>query len=129
MKRAYESPKAYVEVFTPNEYIAACGDSGKTYKFECNAKGGLLYYYPKGDGNIDGNYTGRGRASYIGSYHPCSEKHLASSTDGFYDGFIDYNYNNRMDRGEGVIVWRGKDGRNGHATKNLNMDEWEIAKS
>ena len=37
MKRRYERPSAYIEEFTPNEYVAACGDHGKVYKFECNA--------------------------------------------------------------------------------------------
>lgn len=27
MKRRYERPSAYIEEFTPNEYVAACGDS------------------------------------------------------------------------------------------------------
>ena len=129
MKRIYESPKAYVEMFTPNEYVAACGDSGKVYYFECNAPAGTLYYYRNDDGAIDGVYTGNGRARELGSYHPCTAKHEASSTSGFYDGFVDYNWNGKHDDGEGVIVWRGENGRNGHATKNLNMDSWETAKS
>ena len=37
MKRRYERPSAYIEEFTPNEYVAACGDRNKVYKFECNA--------------------------------------------------------------------------------------------
>ena len=129
MKKIYESPKAYVEMFTPNEYVAACGDSGKVYKFTCDAREGTLYYYPNSDGAIDGNYTGSGEATRLGSYHPCDATHDASSTSGFYDGFVDYNRNKRNDSGEGVIVWRGESGRNGHATKNLDMDSWETAKS
>ena len=31
MKRRYERPSAYIEEFTPNEYVAACGDSGTVY--------------------------------------------------------------------------------------------------
>ena len=46
MKRRYERPSAYIEEFTPNEYVAAC-ESGMVYKFECNAPAGDLYYYPK----------------------------------------------------------------------------------
>ena len=129
MKRIYESPKAYVEMFTPNEYVAACGDSGKVYKFVCNAPAGTLYYYPNSDGNIDGKYDDGWNRERLGNYHPCSETHEASSTDSFYDGFVDYNHNKRHDDGEGVIVWRGPKGNNGHATKDLNMDSWETAKS
>lgn len=112
-----------------NEYVAACGDSGKVYKFECNADAGLLYYYPNGDGTIDGNYTGNKRAEMVGIYHPCGEKHEASTKNVFYDGFVDYNLNGKYNEGEGVIVWLGPKNDNGHATKNLNMEEWETSKS
>lgn len=37
MKKEYVRPVIVGERFAPNEYIAACGDSGKVYKFECNA--------------------------------------------------------------------------------------------
>lgn len=47
----------------------------------------------------------------------------------FYDGFIDYDGNGIQDPNEGVIVWRGPWGMNGHATKDLNMSSWETAKS
>ena len=131
MKRIYESPKAYVEMFTPNEYVAACGDSGKVYYFECDAPAGTLYYYNDSDGTIDGNYTGSGRAGRLGNYHPCSAKHEASNTGDFYDGFVDRNRNQKQDPGEGVIVWIERRGwsYSGHATTNLNMSSWETAKS
>ena len=129
MKKIYESPKAYVEMFTPNEYVAACGDSGKVYKFTCDAREGTLYYYKNSDGTIDGVYTGSGKARALGSYHPCEITHEASSTDSFYDGFVDRNRNGRCDSGEAVIVWRGPYNNNGHATANLNMSSWETAKS
>ena len=99
MKRIYESPKAYVEMFTPNEYVAACGDSGKVYKFVCDAPRGTLYYYPNSDGTIDGNYTGNGKKIFLGSYHHCEITHEASSTDSFYDGFVDRNGNGSCDSG------------------------------
>ena len=102
------------------------------YKFECNAPRGWLYYYSSYDGKVDGLYTGKGQAKPLGFYHPCSKKHEASTTDAFYDGFVDYNGNGKPDwNDEGVIVWL--EPRmwmpNGHATKNLNMNEWETAKS
>lgn len=129
MKRAYVRPTMVGERFVANEYVAACGDSGTVYKFTCDAPGGELYYYPKSDGKIDGVYTGDGRARWIGSYHPCTAEHVASATDGFYDGFVDRNRNGIQDEGEGVIVWRGRSGRNGHATTNLDMSKWETEKS
>lgn len=128
-KRIWTKPQAVVEQFMANEYVAACGDSGKVYYFECTAKAGNLYYYREGDGTIDGVYTGTGRARLLGSYHPCSAKHEAESTNPFYDGFVDYNRNERCDKGEEVIVWRGPRNDNGHATAELDMSSWETAKS
>ena len=129
-KQKWVRPQAVVQEFVANEYVAACGDSGKVYNFECNAPGGFLYYYPNGDGTIDGKYTGNGNARLIvGLYHPCGTKHEAQVTNDFYDGFVDYNYNGKYDDGEGVIVWRGPNNNNGHATKNLDMSSWETAKS
>lgn len=128
-KQKWVRPQAIVQEFVANEYVAACGDSGKVYKFTCDAPAGALYYYPKSDGTIDGKYTGNGNAWRIGSYKPCSATHEASSTNPFYDGFVDYNKNGEHDDGEGVIVWRGKYGGNGHATTNLDMDSWETVKS
>lgn len=132
MKRAYVRPTMVGERFVANEYVAACGESGTMFKFECNAPRGRLYYYPSSDGKVDGSYTGEGRAKLLGSYYPCSKKHEASTTDAFYDGFVDYNSNGRPDwDDEGVIVWLEPRWWtvNGHATKNLNMNEWEKAKS
>lgn len=120
MKRRYERPSAYIEEFTPNEYVAACGDNNEVYKFECDAPRGWLYYYPKE--KKDG-------FKLLGSYHPCQAKHEASTKDAFYDGFVDYNYNRREDKGEAVKVWRGPKQNNGHATTKLNMDTWATAKS
>lgn len=123
-KKEWVRPRAVVQEFVPNEYIAACGDSGTVYNFECDASGGTLYYYPKGDGKIDGIYNGDERAIELGSYHPCGATHEADSTSGFYDGYVQTRRKKIP-----VIVWRGRYGRNGHATTNLDMSTWETAKS
>ena len=135
-KKIWTAPKAEVEQFMANEYVAACGDSGVVYKFNCNAAGGSLYYYPNSDGVIDGVYKSGGKASYVGIYTPCGEKHDAESTADFYDGFVDRNGNGKCDSGEEVIVWLewgnsffGPMIRDGHATAILNKNEWETAKS
>lgn len=127
MRKEWMEPVIEVQEFVANEYVASCGDNGKVYNFECDAPGGLLYYYPKSDGKIDGNYNGSGSARYLGIYHPCKAKHEASATSDFYDGFIDYDGDGIPD--QGVIVWRGPKNNNGHATINLNMSSWETAKS
>ena len=85
MRKEWMEPVIKVQEFVANEYVAAC-ESGKVYKFECNAPAGDLYYYPKSDGKIDGTYNGSGRARPLGSYHPCGTKHDASATSDFYDG-------------------------------------------
>lgn len=128
MRKEWMEPVIEVQEFVANEYVAAC-ESEVVYKFECNAPKGLLYYYPEGDGQIDGKYEGRERPRYIGNYHPCRAKHEASVRDAFYDGFIDYDKNGKQDSGEGVIVWRGTGNINGHATTELNMNSWTTAKS
>ena len=135
MRKEWVRPLTTVEQFVPNEYCSTCGDQNKVYKFKCDAPAGTLYYYPESDGKIDGNYNGSGSAERMGSYHPCGATHDAPTTGDFYDGFVDRNRNGRQDDGEGVIVWRhlewGWTGlyMNGHATKDLNMDTWETAKS
>lgn len=139
-------------VFAANEFIAACGDSGVTYKFNCDAPSGQLFYYPNlnvkdypsNNGspesplNWNTEQWDKQNATELGYfYHPCNEKHEASTAEGFYWGFTDwYNgiitesgRNNKHDAGETVIVWRGPNGNNGHATTNLNMSTWETARS
>ena len=132
MKRAYVRPTMVGERFVANEYVAACGEENKVYKFNCDAPGGTLYYYPSSDGTIDGKYTGTDRAIRLGGYRPCDAKHEASTTGDFCDGFVDYNNNRIPDDGEGVIVWIEKKKWpfvDWHATTNLNMNSWETAKS
>ena len=128
--RNWEKPMVVVDTFAANEFVSSCGDKGTIYNFECNAPAGRLYYYKNSDGKIDGKHDPYDNSrDYLGSYHPCGKKHKASKTDGFYDGFVDYNKNGIQDKGEGVIVWRGPHGDNGHATKVLDMNDWETAKS
>ena len=78
MKRRYERPNAYIEEFTPNEYVAACGDHGKVYKFECNAgeknKRYNVYYF---DEKGRQQYLAKGGFMWGNYYHPCKETHEA----------------------------------------------------
>lgn len=130
-KKVWVRPVTEVQQFEANEYVAACGDGGVWYNFECNAPGGTLYYYPDKsvDKTIDGEYTGTGEAVRLGSYSPCEAKHEASATDDFYDGYIVNSSFWGGSTTRKVIVWRGENGRNGHATAELDMDAWEISKS
>lgn len=132
MKKAWTRPLTTVQQFDANEAISACGDSGVVYKFECNAPGGDVYYYPDSDGILDGTYTGSGYARYLGGYHPCNKKHEAEGTANLYDGFVDRNGNGICDNdNEKAIIWieRGFLFDNWHATANLDINTWETAKS
>ena len=138
MKRRYERPSAYIEEFTPNEYVAACGESGKVYNFQCNA--GSHDYY----GNVyletnkkaglqtqGGLERVNGKPKFYSAdkhltnrYHACDTTHKANSKDEFRDG-----YYLRGDTFLNVIVWRGENGNNVHCTTNLNQETWGTAKS
>lgn len=152
-KMIWEKPQMNEVAFAANEYVAACGDSGRTYKFECTAPAGIifgrpLYYYA--NQRVDEKSTVPttwGTKTYLGSYTPCSSEgsdqgtHIAESTDEFYWGFVDYDLNSAHDTTgssaydpiETVIVWIERDTsgsiENAHATTALDMDLWETAKS
>ena len=150
-KRIWSKPEMNEFAFAANEYVAACGDQNSVFKFVCDAVGGWLYYYKNWTVKVENGVTNKPESfpggpvsdregnqeagtkrlnSIFGSYNPCGATHEASVTDDFYWGFVDYN-NNLMNDGddETVIVWRGENGDNGHATKNLDMATWETAKS
>lgn len=60
MKKIYESPKAYVEMFTPNEYMAACYNY--TAELYCAIPGRFMNYVNDGEdiqkGPLDGHDHG-----------------------------------------------------------------------
>lgn len=133
MARSYRKPMMNVEKFVANEYVAACGDENKVYKFKCDAGGGI-----KGDvWTDDGTNLTPGHEYY---YHACSKTHDASTEDDFiYGYFYENGGNDKKTRwipfvGESeyprtrVIIWT-EGGTNVHCTTNLNMDSWVIAKS
>lgn len=142
MKKRYERPSAYIEEFTPNEYVAACGESGTIYKFQCTAGGGKKGDLTDVTGTI--NYTDGGRHKELGtkrytSYHACNAEHSASSSDTFVRGRYYHNGGDDNLRGkyEDVYIWfepLGEDWFGNkrydiHATTNLSMDTWGRAKS
>lgn len=132
-KKMYIKPVLESETFVPQNYIAACGDTEYgDYLFECNAPRGNLYYFRgKTPSGPMPSYGTKGKE--LGGYGPCSEKHRASTQDEFYWGYVDYNDNGKMNMGEEVIVWLERGWLGGikdyHATKELDQDSWEHAKS
>lgn len=139
-KRAYIKPILESETFVPQNYIAACGDSGVTYYFQCNA--GEPYKYWE-DGFFGGHWetddhpyqvvARDGRTWY--NYGPCNNTHTANSSDEFIDGYID-NMHTSINENISVKIWIekvpgiwGGVRDNIHCTTNLNMDSWQTVKS
>lgn len=127
MKRAYVRPTMVGERFVANEYVAACGDKGKVYKFKCDAGGGKsgnVYLETNGRPGFQEGFLGIGGDRYLSGYHACGITHDADTSDAFLDGY--YVRNGSV---TAVKVWRGENGDNTYCTTNLNMSEWETAKS
>lgn len=131
MKRAYVRPTMVGERFVANEYVAACGDKGKVYKFECNAgdRWGGYSVYLNGDDEVAGTDDdifwcgGRNAVRGARTYTRCGATHQAADNNDFHKGYITRGWSK-----EDVIVWTDK-GTNTHCTKNLDMSEWETTKS
>ena len=126
-KEVWARPVTKVEQFAANEYVAACGWSEKTgnYLFKCDAAGGHMYSKTR---NSPNKYVHVCSGWFDQGYHPCGKTHETPNIGDFYDGFIDYNGNGKLDSGEEVTVWLEYSGNsisNGHATKNLNREIWE----
>lgn len=133
MRREWMEPVIEVQEFVANEYVAACGDSGKVYNFECNAGKENSYYNVYTNG-ADGIAHTRDD-ELLGSYHPCGKKHAAESNSDFkygymyrLDGFGLFSKEDRNDCTD-VVIWRGKYNNNIHCTTNLDINSWTTAKS
>lgn len=136
MKKTWEEPKILVQKFVANEYVAACGDSGTVYKFECNAGGGVngsVYQETNGQPGLQayGWDSDEIIALYapplVSGYHACGAKHKAEANSGFFNGY--YCAYGDTDQPVPVIIWKGEKGDNVHCTTELDMNHWETAKS
>jgi hypothetical protein len=128
MKKIWSVPEAIAEQFAANEYVAACHDINKVYKFTCDAPAGTICVDWDNDGDVD-RFSG---------YHPCEKKHESPVSDTYYLGYVDRNGNRQQDEGEAAYIWLefsrnwwtgDLEVSNGHATANLDMNSWETAKS
>lgn len=128
MKKTWEEPKIMVQKFIPNEYVAACGESGVVYNFECNAGEKYRRYAVKdSNGNIatiSGSYM-NGDWNY---YHPCGKTHQAESDSGFLTGYHIDDTSTRKDERIEVIIWTDNN-TDVHCTTQLDMSKWTTAKS
>lgn len=130
MRKEWMEPVIEVQEFVANEYVAACGDSGKVYNFECNAGKRRNFYYVYTNGT-DGVPNTPDDVLLGSTYHPCGETHSAESNSDFAHGYmykaglLGPDKSKRID----VVIWRGEKGDNIHCTINLNIDSWTTAKS
>lgn len=137
-RRVWTRPLTEVQKFEANEYVAACGDSGTTYLFTCDAGGGEsgnVYVESNGVeglqtrgewvGGWGGHWQDADRS--LGGYHACGTTHEADSDNEFLNGYYVPYWSD--DNVTNVIIWRGPYNNNVHCTTNLNQDSWETAKS
>lgn len=133
MKKRWEEPQILVQQFVANEYVAACGDSGVVYNFECNAgRKRSKYNVYLADGTpyaTSGRDYGGCKKDYY-SYSPCGEKHQADSDSVFLNGYMFEQSSRGGDKGDkiNVIIWTDNY-TDVHCTENLDMSTWETAKS
>ncbi|MCQ2507653.1 MAG: hypothetical protein MJ097_02555 [Dorea sp.] len=122
MKKTYVRPTAVAENFVANDYCAVCGKTpGGKYLFTCDAPAGTVYI-PSGSGY-----------RRLGGYHPCGAKHETEGTSGYYDGFVDYNSNGKLDAGEERLIWVERDWFGGvsnyHASSSLTRGMVDVERS
>lgn len=130
--KSYKKPVLNVEHFTPNEFVAACGDSGTTYYFECNAgnrRESYNVYFDDGTPYASSNDNEEWYARFTG-YHPCHVTHVAESDSGFRDGYmyLQNRWGNNTGEKIDVVIWT-EYGSDVHCTTNLDMKDWTTQKS
>ncbi len=129
MKKEYTSPLIICEEFQVDEYVAACGDSGTVYNFECNAGLADKKYAIKDSYNRPVTIAGKLMDGSNRYFHPCGKTHQASVDSEFIRGYhIDDIGTRYTDENIGVVVW--VDNAKGiHCTTELDIDSWETTKS
>ena len=142
LRRTYVKPQMEVEKFSPNSYVAACGDTEYgQYKFECNAGGGTygaLWVVTNSSYSWDSShpvqyYAGKyykRMSSGSATYHACGIAHESPTTDDYLEGYFDANDNLKDGaQQEKVLIWFSDGSYTGHATNKLNRDSWTVTKS
>ena len=139
MKKTWNEPKILVQQFVPNEYVAACGEENRVYKFSCDAgsKWKNYHVYLNGEDGIahtEDDIDWSARSGQMKPYSPCGTTHDAKVDSDFQSGYM-YEYQEGWFGGGSnignpinVIVWTDN-GTNTHCTTNLNMNSWTTAKS
>ena len=125
MKKVYEKPMMVCDVFTADEYVAACGTH---YIFKCDAStllgdifgvDGSVWVETNGvDGLQREDKDGVEMDTRRSTYHNCGEEHDAAKTDEFLNGYLYTGFNAYP-----VVIWTGVNDNNTHCTKALNTEE------
>ena len=126
-------PRTKEERFVPNEAIAACGDSGTVYLFNCNAglAGGVTddMGEPVHDHHPYRVFRENGQEFLPGNgYGRCGVIHEAPTDGIFVRGYMDNMYT-AADEHIAVIIWGGWTGNEVHCTTDLDMSTWETTRS
>lgn len=133
MRKEWMEPVIEVQEFVANEYVASCGNSGKVYKFVCDAgeyghSYNVYYYDESGEKKyIAKEFSVFGPYAQFTGYHPCKKTHEAESDSGFIHGFID-DQSTLKDEKKPVVIWT-ENGTSVHCTTQLDVDNWVTAKS
>lgn len=131
MKKEWNRPRALVQHFIANEYIASsCGTTQTKYKFICDVPSGYLYEETNGKDGLQ-RYGGPGYTAdkllYRNTVQGCNLSHEASTLDDFPRGYS-YSYGQVTN----VLLWYEHVGHgtgDWHATTNTNKESWEVVKS
>lgn len=135
--REYVKPMMDSEVFMANEFCSTC-TTQEVYKFECNARGGVMgYVFEETNGQpglqVIGNiFTGTpadtNLTSFLGGYHACGATHYVSVDNA---DFVSGYYITSKDGVDAtpVTIWKGENGDNVHCTEALHPETWETVRS
>lgn len=137
IKRKWGKPGLDVQVFMPNDFIAACApdETYFEYRFWCDAGSSVPYSGQKVwlDKGTIGVYD-ENQDEYIGTYHACKKTHVVKIKKSEYPNpesqlAIIFPYGLLMDANDNwrikpVRIWRGEYGNNIHCTYSLKENSW-----
>ncbi|MBO7552853.1 MAG: hypothetical protein J6T82_02335 [Bacteroidaceae bacterium] len=149
MKKEWGKPLTGVQEFAPQEFIAACDNTGatQTYYFMCDGGISNQHYDVILDTNKNHTNDGYWVRNWNGSYtlnpggdelltystlyyHPCGTTHVVTVPYGtsveaiFPYGWIQTKNSHSNTNWTPVRIWRGDDGNNIHCTTNLRSEDF-----
>ncbi len=129
--KQWTNPQITVEEYVANDYVAACGQSGKTYVFNCSIPAGTTVY--RESNGIEGLQRGLGsQDDEISTYqiifnHNDKITVESSAVSSLQKGYTVQTLGSN-ETIKDVLIWT--DGRgNKHVISNTNQSTWETGKS